>query len=336
MLTFILLATAALAPIEDKLQVLTTTPELGDVASQIGGDRVEVTSLLKGPEDAHFVDAKPSFIKAANRADLFIVNGMSLEVGYAPLLVRDSRNAKIQPGAPGYVDASARIRKLELPTGVIDRTMGDVHPDGNPHYMLDPMNGKVVAATIRDALSAADPAHKAEFDARCAKLQRSIDEAMFGPKLLERFSADALSEALAQGTLEAFLKERGALDDLGGWARTMLPLSGKPFVSYHGGALTYFAHRFRLERVGALEPKPGVIPSSAHLAEIIEAMKARGVKAVFYAAYNPLKPVEKVTSETGAAGLVFPHQVRATPAAATYQKQMDALVQTVASGLARP
>jgi zinc/manganese transport system substrate-binding protein len=332
----VLLVAASATRIEDKIRILTTTPELRDIVTQVGGDLVEATSLLKGPEDPHFVDAKPSFIKEANRADLFVKMGMSLEIGYEPLIVTDSRNPKIQPGTPGYVDASASIRKLEVPQGVVDRSQGDVHPEGNPHYLLDPMNGKVVAATLRDALIRIAPREKAAFEEKTKAFARAVDEAMFGAKLLERFSADALAEPLSAGTLLPFLRERHLEDSLGGFAAEMAPLAGSPIVTYHGGALSYFANRFHLERVAALEPKPGIPPSSAHLASVIETIKARSVRVVFFATYNPRKPVDKVCEETGAKPALFPHQVNALPGATSYLKQMEMLVKLATTELARP
>ncbi len=323
------------APATEPLQVLTTTPELRDLAQIVGGDAVEATSLLRGPEDPHFAQARPSSIKAANRADLFVKNGMSLEIGYEPLIVSESRNPKIQPGSAGHLDASAAIRRLDVPAGAIDRSMGDVHPDGNPHYLLDPMNGKVVARSLRDALAALAPAQRKDFEERCARCEKSIDVAMFGEKVLERFSADTLAELLSQRKLGDFLRERGALDDLGGWAARMLPLAGTPIVTYHKN-LAYFAARYGLDVVEALEPKPGVQPSSTHLETVIATMKARNVRGVFSCSYQPSKPVEKVCAETGAKAVVFPHQVDASASASGFLSLHETLVKLVSSALQQP
>lgn len=317
-----------------KLQILTTTTDLRGIAAEIGGERVEVKSLMKGPEDPHFVEAKPSFITLANRADIFIKIGMSLEIGYAPLIISESRNAKIQSGAPGYVDVSPAIEKLEIPTGVVDRSLGDVHQEGNPHYLLDPFNGKRVAGVIRDSLIKAAPQYKSEFEDRHKQFCRKIDESMFGKKLLERFSADTLGELLATGKLLAFLKERKLDSDIGGWAAEMLPISGKPIAVYHK-LLTYFSHRFNLEEAVALEPKPGVQPSSSHLVHVVEVIKNRGIKAVFYASYQSAKAVEKACEETGAAKVLFPHQINAIDDTGDYIKMIDRLVKLTAAGLTK-
>lgn len=330
-------ALAALASdrADDKIRVLTTTPDLRDIAAQVGGDLVEVTSLLRGPEDPHFIDAKPSYIKAANRADVFVKNGMSLEAGYETRIVAESRNPKIQPGGPGYVDASVAVEKLGVPTGVVDRTQGDVHPEGNPHFLLDPMNGRRVAATIRDALTRIAPEHRAALEQRCAGFQRSLDEAFAGPKALERFSAESLAALLSERKLAEFLKQRNADGDLGGWAARMLPSAGKPVVAFHPN-VEYFAHRFGLEIVATLEPKPGVQPSSTHLERVIATMKTRGVRAVFFNGFQPRKPVDKACAETGAEPVLFPLQVDAAPEASSYLKLIDTIVRLSTSALAKP
>jgi ABC-type Zn uptake system ZnuABC Zn-binding protein ZnuA len=306
-----LLAASPQSP--EKVRVLATTPDLRAIAEHVGGDRVSATNLAKGPEDPHFIDARPSFIREANRADLFLVNGMGLEVGYAPLLVAESRNPKIHPGAPGYVDCSESIRKLEVPHGALDRSLGDVHAEGNPHYLLDPLNAKVVARTIRDRLKKVDPAGAAGFDARCSAFEQRVDAAMFGPKVLERFSAQALAHLLSDGKLLPFLEERGARNDLAGWAARLAPLSGSKIVCFHAGGLTYMVDRFDLEMVAALESKPGVAPSSSHLASVIETMKKSSVRAILQAVYNPRGAAELVAAKTDARIGVYAHQAGAVP-----------------------
>jgi zinc/manganese transport system substrate-binding protein len=317
---------------DDKIQILTTAPDLRVIAEQVGGEHVEARSLLKGPEDPHFAEAKPAFIKLANKADVFIKIGMSLELGYEPAILAESRNAKIQPGAAGHLDASLTIPKLEVPTGTIDRSLGDVHPDGNPHYLLDPMNAKRVAQAVRDVLSKTSPGNGKEFESRCADFCKNIDEAMFGPKILKRFSPNTLADLLASGKLAAFLKERNAETEIGGWAADMLPLSGKEIAVYHKN-LSYFVHRFHMQEAASLEPKPGVQPSSKHLASVIETIKSRGIKAVFYTTFQSAKAVEKVCEETGAARVLYPHQVNAIENTGDYIKMIDVLVKSSVAAL---
>src|SRR5690349_24196907 len=159
---------------QGKLNVVATTEDLGSLAREIGGDKVSVTSLARGYQDPHFVDPKPSFILAVSRADLLIVVGRELEVGWLTPLLTSSRNAKVQPGSRGYLDASMNVKILEIPTGQITRAMGDVHPVGNPHYWLDPGNGRKMAMAIRDKLSELSPADKALFDKRYADFDQRL------------------------------------------------------------------------------------------------------------------------------------------------------------------
>ena len=318
------------------LRVLATTTDLADLARRVGGDAVEVHCLLKGPEDPHFIDARPTFIREASRADVFVHNGLDLELGWAPLLLSESRNARIQTGTPGNVDCSRGIAVLDLPTGDIDRSFGDVHPHGNPHYLLDPLAGKVVARTLRDAFTALRPAAQKGLAERCAALERAVDVALFGDKLLQRFTGDTLGELLAQGRLIAFLTERKADADLGGWAKVMAPLAGMKIVSYHGGGLRYFVHRFHLEVAAALEPKPGVSPSPGHLAQVVATIKAQGVRGVFHAIYNERGAVKAVTDKTGARAALFAHQTLALPAATDWLAMLDCNVRLFADTLGKP
>src|SRR6476660_6673950 len=165
-LLFLMLLAPAIASAQ--LKVVATTEDLGALATEIGGDKVSVTALAKGYQDPHFVDPKPSFILAVSRADLLIVVGRELEIGWLPPLLTSSRNSKIQPGNKGYLDASLNVKILEIPTAQITRAMGDVHPLGNPHYWLEPGNGRRIAEAIRDKLSQIDPADRAYFDQRYA------------------------------------------------------------------------------------------------------------------------------------------------------------------------
>lgn len=317
----------------DKLQIFTTLPDLRVIAAEIGGPHVEAKSILVGPEDPHFIDARPSFIKLANRADLYIKSGLSLEQGYEPRILNEARNPRIQNGALGFLDVSGPIRKLEVPVGVVERNQGDLHFEGNPHYMLDPFNGRLVAYVIRDALIRLAPVHKAEFEARCSAFVKSIDVAMFGEALASKYPPDHLYDLTSQGKLADFLKERNLTDSLTGWVAKMLPVAGSPIVTYHQN-LTYFQFRFRLDRVAMVEPKPGILPNSDHTETVIKIMKARNVKAVFYNVFHPKKLVDKICAETGAKGVLFPHQVNAIEGTEDYLKMIDKLVDLSAAALA--
>src|SRR5215470_12217516 len=185
LLLTIVLALPAIASAQAKLNVVATTEDLGALAREVGGDKVNVTALAKGYQDPHFVDPKPSFILAVSKADVLIVVGRELEIGWLPPLLTSSRNGKIQPGGKGYLDASMNVRILEIPTGQITRAMGDVHPLGNPHYWLEPGNGRRIAQAIRDKLSQLSSGNASyfaqrysDFDTRLAAGEKRWDAIM--------------------------------------------------------------------------------------------------------------------------------------------------------------
>lgn len=219
-----------------KLNVVSSTEDLASIVREVGGDRVNVTPLAKGFQDPHFVEPKPSFILALNRAHLYVAVGRELEIGWLPPLLTSSRNARIQPGAPGYLDASLNVRILEMATGQITRAMGDVHPLGNPHYWLEPGNGRLIAQAVRTKLGELAPA----------------DRAYFGQQY-DDFSA----------RLGAAEKRRDA---------AMAPYKGTRLVTYHR-SWPNFMERFGFQVVGYVEPKPGIPPSPAHIIDLVEEMK---------------------------------------------------------------
>lgn len=245
-----------------KLQVVTTTTDLAAIAAQVAGDLAEVTAIAAGDQDPHFVDAKPSYLVKLQRADLFVQVGLELEIGWAPNLLTNSRNARIQPGGAGFVDASTGIARLQVP-GAADRTMGDIHAFGNPHYWLDPANGHVIAANIAAGLKRVDAAHAADYEARLAA---------FGARL---------DEALARWRLQA------------------APLVGLPVVAYHN-AYPYLEQRFGFRVTAFIEPKPGIPPSGRYIAELVEAMKRDGVKVILTAPFYDQKTARLVAQQAGA------------------------------------
>src|SRR4051812_20540074 len=207
-----------------KLNVVTTTPDLGALAREIGGDAVDVKTLAKPSEDPHFVDAKPSHIVTLNRADVLIEGGAELEQGWLPPLMENARNDKIAAGAPGLVIASQGIRMLEVPA-TLDRSRGDVHSQGNPHFIIDPLDAKIIAANIATHFAQVDPSNAAMYKANLARFNAAVDA-----KLVE-------------------------------WQRIMAPFKGGKVVTYHND-FVYFADRFKLDVVETLEPKPGIAPSA--------------------------------------------------------------------------
>lgn len=267
----LMFASANASIAQDKVQVVTTLPVFAELVREIGGDRVDVTAIASPVQDPHFVDAKPSFILEAAEADLWIEAGMDLEVGWSPLVREGSRNSDIQRGSEGYVDASAHVRRLGVPAGRIDRARGDVHPYGNPHYWLDPLNAVPLTADITLALQRLDPANAAEY----ADRRRAF--------LLE-------------------LERR-----MGEWRAQMAPLEDLPIVSYHE-SWEYLADRFGLNIVGHLEPKPGIPPSPSHLAKLMERMAASGAQMILVEPYYENDNPEMVSRETGATVVELPNQ----------------------------
>jgi zinc/manganese transport system substrate-binding protein len=263
---------AGSARAQSKLNVITTTEDLAAIAREVGGDRVTVESIARGYQDPHFVEAKPSFILKLQKADLLIVVGRELEIGWLPPLVQQSRNGKIQPGADGYLDASLGAQILEIPTGQITRAMGDVHPLGNPHYWMDPENGKRIAKEIADAFDRQRPGNKAYFDQRLADFTTRLDAA-----------------------------EKK-------WMAMMAPYKGTKVVTYHR-SFPNFAERFGLEIVGYVEPRPGIPPTPQHTLDLITEMKRQNVKVMLIEPYFDLKTPTAIGRETGARVLVMPPSV---------------------------
>jgi len=287
---------AAAPPTGAAVNVVATTEDLADLTRQVGGDRVKVEAIARGYQDPHFVEAKPSFILKLAKADLLVAVGRELEVGWLPPLVQQSRNAKIQPGADGYLDASLTVRILEIPTGQITRAMGDVHPLGNPHYWLDPGNGRHIAKAIADKLSRMAPADAAYFATRYADFDRRLAEA----------------------------EKR--------WDALMAPYKGLKVVTYHR-SWPNFVDRFGLDVIGYVEPRPGIPPSPGHTLDLIAEMKRQGVKILIVEPYFDLKTPNSIARETGARVLVLPPSVGGdkdiTDFIALFDHDVDLLVRTI-------
>ncbi len=315
----LLVAIASLANAEP-LQVIATTPDLADLARSIGGDAVDVKALGKGPQDMHFVEPRPSFIRALHRADALVVNGMELEIGWLPPLLRSARNPDVVRGGSGHIDASGAIEPLEVPTGAIDRAMGDVHPFGNPHYLTDPLNGLAVAGLLRDRFSALAPASTATFQAGYDAFAARLAEALFGAKLAREAGADVLAVRLRAGEL-------ASAPDVGGWL-------GRAHDAKLGRAVqdhrywTYFAARFGIEVIETLEPRPGIAPTTAHLQQVIERIRAEEIPVLLTTPYFDPRHARFVSGKTGARIAPLAHQVGAMAAASDYVAMIDHNVRT--------
>jgi len=318
-----ILALAVLLPLSalaDALRVVATTPDLADLAREVGGDAVRVTSLAKGPQDVHFVEPRPSFVKELHGAELLIRVGMELESGWLPTLLDAARNPRLQPGAPGSLDASTAIVPREVPQGRVDRSMGDVHPYGNPHYLPDPLNGLRVAAAIRDRLSELRPDEASGFAARHDAFAARLIEQLVGPALAAKRTPAEIAAAVEAGRLPALAAETGAVP--GGWLGAIGSGPRRKAVEDHR-AWIYFAERFGLELVAALEPLPGIAPTTRHLQEVVERMRAEEVGLILATPYFSPRHAEFVARETGAHVVELAHQVGSRPGCDDYLATVD-------------
>jgi ABC-type Zn uptake system ZnuABC Zn-binding protein ZnuA len=321
-------ARAADAP----LKVVTTIPDLGDLARQVGGDAVSVFSMVPGPQDPHFIDARPSFIKQLSEADVFLIVGMEMEVGYLPAIVQNARNARVIPGGLGYVDASAVITPLQIPTVSVDRSLGDVHPLGNPHYLLDPVNGVKVAELIRNTFQHLRPAQREYFAARFQTFRDKVAKALVGEELAAKYDALKLARLDEHGKLGGFLKSQGDGDKLRGWLGAVRPYRGTKVVDDHN-MWPYFAQRFGIHVIGDLEPRPGLPPTTRHLRKLIDAMRAEGVQLIMAAPYYDARHARFIAEATGARVVEMAHQVNGRPEADDYYNMIDLNVRGIVRAL---
>ena len=287
--------------------VVTTTPDLARLASAVGGPAVTVMSLARGPEDPHFLTARPSLLAGLRRAEVLVETGRELEIGWLPLLVDNARNARILPGQPGRIDASTAVRALGVPAVGTDRSAGDVHAGGNPHFLLDPLCGLQVATLLRDRFTAAWPAEAATFAAGHQALRRALAVALVGEPTAARYEYDAeqLLLACGRGTLAGVVRDHG--DALGGFAARLEPLRGRAVVADHDLWL-YFAERFGFATPVLLEPRPGVPPSTAHLQQVVAMARERSLAAILVAPYFPPQHAELVAKATGLRIAAMLHQ----------------------------
>ena len=299
------------------LQVCATVPELGALTREVGGDEVAVVVFAKGTEDPHFVEARPSFVKDLSRADLLVVVGLDLETGYLPVLLQNARNARVLPGGPGYLDASQAIERLDQPTGPVDRSMGDVHPYGNPHYLLDPLNGLRVARLIATRLAELRPEKRAYFEARTADFARRLGTALVGGALARKYDPEKLAALAEYGKLDDFLRQQGDDAALGGWLGAVRPYRGGKVVDDHN-LWPYFARRFGMVVIGHMEPKPGITPTTKHLGELIAQIRAEHVRALLAAAYYDPRHARFLATETGVSIAAMANQAGARPGTDDY------------------
>ena len=272
-----ILLSLTMAPAQAALRVLATTPEWAALTRELGGDKVDVYAATSAFQDVHRVDAKPSLVARARNADMVVAAGAELEVGWLPILLRESGNARIQPGNPGYFEADANLRLLEVPS-TVDRSMGDVHPQGNPHAHLDARNVAIVATALTTRLMAVDGGNAKFYEARGIDFQA-------------RWKA-----AIAR------------------WEAQAAPLKGMAVVVIHRDQV-YLCHWLDLTEVAAIEPKPGVPPSSSYLAELVTRLSAAPPKMILRNAYNDSKAVDWLSERIHVPVVLLPYSVGGTPAA---------------------
>lgn len=310
------------------LRVAVTTPDLGSLVETVGGEEVGVTAFVRGGQDPHFVEARPSFIRVLSRADLFVHVGLQLESGWVPALLRNARNPRIQLGAPGNLDASSVVPRLGVITGEVDRSMGDVHAFGNPHYLVDPLNGLRVARAVEARLAALREESAGLFRANTAAFEETLLTQLAGEALVRAHGAPALAKALLAGTLPE--EDDGAA--LGGWLGVMRPHRGQVVVADHD-LWPYFAHRFGINVAAFLEPLPGITPTTKHLAAVARLMKERDVRAILSASYFHQRYARKVSDATGARVVEMANQVGAREGVDSYLSMVDWNVRHVADAL---
>jgi ABC-type Zn uptake system ZnuABC Zn-binding protein ZnuA len=290
-LSGVLLLLASWAGAEAKIRVVTTIPDLADMARNIGGDLLEVKSIATGVEDIHAVPMKPSFATLLNRADIVILLGLEAEHAFLPGLLEAARNPKILRDAPGYIDCSIYITPLEVPTR-LDRALGDVHPMGNPHFNLDPVGGKAMARAIADGLTRNYPESGATFKQNLTTYLATLDAA------------------------------------IARWQREAAPLRGVKLVSYHPDMI-YFAERFGMQQAGTIEIRPGVDPTPGHIVELEDRMRREGVKLVVRELHYPAGLAQTVAQRTGSKLVELPAMVGGVPEAKDYVSFIDYNIRTM-------
>lgn len=264
------------------VSVVTTTTDLAHFAERIGGDRVEVRALIGGDQDPHYFDARPDFIRHVNRADLFVEVGLDLEIGWAPLVLRRARNRDVMQGERGYVDASIGVDVLEVPEGRADRSGGDIHLFGNPHYWLDPLNASIMARNIRDGLIRVDPAARGLYE----------DNYRIFHQDMRRLAEDQM--------------------------RQFAPYRGLKVAVYHN-EFSYLEHRFGFEVVATIEEKPGVPPPGRYLREVTEQLRQEGVDIIVLAPWSPSQYADRVARTIGAEVIRLPVSVKSEPGIDSYE-----------------
>ena len=321
-----------------KLSVVCTLPTLKAITEEIGGDRVDVIALARGNQDPHFVTPTPVLMRRTRQADLFIENGLSLEV-WADQVVNGSGNSRIFRGTPGRVIAGAGLPALEIPS-VLSREMGDIHPQGNPHFWLDPLLAKLEAANIVEALKRADPAGASYYDRRKGNFDRRVDTELFGEELLELIGIGKLTRLAHSGQLHEFLRANSLGGEplasrAGGWLKMAERLRNVKAYEFHK-VWVYFARIFGIELAGTIEERPGIPPGPQQVQQVLGRIRTDEIPLILVDNfYNPALP-NNIARETGARVVLLPSQVDGEPGITTYFDLIDYLIRGITKALEEP
>jgi ABC-type Zn uptake system ZnuABC Zn-binding protein ZnuA len=316
---------------QKKLKVVATLNYLRYVAQEVGGDKVTAVALANPKQDPHYVTPTPRMNQTAKDADLFIENGLSLDI-WSKNVLDASGNPNIQPGSPGHMVATINVPVKELPTEV-SRAWGDIHPQGNPHVWVDPLNVKIIAENIAGKLEQIDPPNADYYKQQLKSFKEQIDVAMFGDelsKVLGKTWGDILSRKTKNGELYSWLKTKNLEGKLGGWMKKAEGISGTKVISYHK-TYVYFADRFGLNLDGELEEKPGIPPPPKHRDEIVDKVNKEGIKAILNDNFYSKEAAEYVASKTHAKVVVTYLDVDANEVVNTYEKLISYLLDQIAN-----
>lgn len=314
---------------EGKLKIVTTLNYLRYVAQEVGGDRVTAVALANPRQDPHYVTPTPAMNQLTSNADLFIENGLSLDI-WEKNVIDASGNPAIQPGSPGHLVATINVPVKELPTEV-SRAWGDIHPQGNPHIWLDPLNIRIVAANIAERLKQLDPSNASYYQTRLERFRGTLDAALFGEELvraLGKSGGDILARKASNNELADWLKLRGLEGKLGGWMKEAERLNGMKVISYHKTYI-YFADRFGLQLTGELEEKPGIPPPPQHRDAVIDEVKREGIRVILNDNFYSREAADYVAGKTGAKVVITYIDVGALPETDTYEKLITFLVKNI-------
>lgn len=303
-----------------KLRICATTPDLASILNHLSADAFDITIFANGEEDAHFVQPKPSYIKLLYETDIIVFNGLELETGWLPPLLERSRNSRIIPGSLGYIDASKAIAAMDVPTIPVDRSMGDVHPQGNPHYMLDPLNGLAVAQLLKQRISEIKPALTASLEKNYEQFKKEITKKLYGTEISDE---TVISQILHGETeTEELLKSHKITITSDSWQGQLSSTQPLLFIADHD-MWPYMARRFSFEVSSFLEPRPGITPTSSHLQTLVELCKNKPISGLIIGAYYDPRHADFMHRSSNIPVIRLAHQVGALPGTNDYLQMFD-------------